>query len=62
MLVVGYYHHPCQGVISFVLGWAAVWRRVIPAGRAMLGSGGKLFFFMMLKKACMPAIAGMTVV
>jgi hypothetical protein len=60
MLVVGYYHYPCQGVISFVLGWAAVWRRVNPAGTGHVGFWRKAIFFKVLKKAWIPAFAWMT--
>jgi len=45
MLVVGYYHYPCQGVISFVLAWAAVWRRVKPAGAGHVWFWWKTLFF-----------------
>jgi hypothetical protein len=62
MLVLGYYHYSCQGVISFVFGWAKVWGRVVHGEASHAGIWPKIFFFSMLKKAWIPAFAGMTVV
>jgi hypothetical protein len=58
MLVVGYYHYPCQGVISFVLGWAAVWRKVIPAGTGHFGFWRKPLFFQNVEKGMDPRLLG----
>jgi len=58
MLVLGYYHYPCQGVISFVLGWATIWRRVIPAGTGHVGLWRKTLFFHDVGKGMDPRLRG----
>jgi hypothetical protein len=61
MLVLGYYHYSCQGVISFVFGWAKVWHRVVSAEVRLVENGGRFFFFNMLGDTWIPAFARMTV-
>ena len=58
MLVVGYYHYPCQGVISFVLGWATIWRKVNLTGVENLGLWRKTLFFHDVEKGMDPRLRG----